>query len=96
MRQGSPKGGPFAFCGHSLVALWAAMADTIHSGQTMTNIYDALIIGGGHNGLTCSAYLARGGMLFTKALVNQTFPAMVWRSSHFLVMASFLSQMAAI
>jgi phytoene dehydrogenase-like protein len=24
--------------------------------------YDALIIGGGHNGLTCGAYLARGGM----------------------------------
>ncbi|MEE8508071.1 MAG: FAD-dependent oxidoreductase, partial [Myxococcota bacterium] len=25
-------------------------------------IYDAIIIGGGHNGLACAAYLARAGM----------------------------------
>jgi len=24
--------------------------------------YDAVIIGGGHNGLTCAAYLARAGL----------------------------------
>ena len=28
----------------------------------MTNRYDAIIIGGGHNGLTCAFYLARSGM----------------------------------
>jgi len=28
----------------------------------MTKTYDALIIGGGHNGLTCAFYLARAGM----------------------------------
>jgi len=27
----------------------------------MTRIYDAVIVGGGHNGLTCGAYLARAG-----------------------------------
>lgn len=28
----------------------------------MATTYDALIIGGGHNGLTCGAYLAKGGL----------------------------------
>ena len=28
----------------------------------MTKIYDALIIGGGHNGLVCAFYLAKAGM----------------------------------
>ena len=32
----------------------------------MPERYDAIIIGGGHNGLTCGAYLARAGL---KALV---------------------------
>ena len=27
----------------------------------MTQKYDAIVIGGGHNGLTCAAYLARAG-----------------------------------
>ena len=27
----------------------------------MAERYDAIIIGGGHNGLTCGAYLARAG-----------------------------------
>jgi len=27
----------------------------------MTQNYDAIIIGAGHNGLTCAAYLARAG-----------------------------------
>ena len=25
-------------------------------------IHDAIVIGGGHNGLACAAYLARGGL----------------------------------
>ncbi|MEM6572704.1 MAG: NAD(P)/FAD-dependent oxidoreductase [Pseudomonadota bacterium] len=28
----------------------------------MTRVYDAIIIGGGHNGLTCGAYLSRAGL----------------------------------
>ncbi len=28
----------------------------------MTQVFDAIIIGGGHNGLTCGAYLARAGL----------------------------------
>ena len=28
----------------------------------MSNRYDALIIGGGHNGLVCAFYLAKAGM----------------------------------
>ena len=28
----------------------------------MTKRYDALIIGGGHNGLVCAFYLARAGL----------------------------------
>ena len=27
----------------------------------MTTTYDAIVIGGGHNGLTCAAYLAKAG-----------------------------------
>ncbi|MFL6003464.1 MAG: FAD-dependent oxidoreductase, partial [Nocardioides sp.] len=28
----------------------------------MTNEYDAIVVGGGHNGLVCAAYLARAGL----------------------------------
>jgi phytoene dehydrogenase-like protein len=28
----------------------------------MTRRYDAIIVGGGHNGLTCGAHLARAGL----------------------------------
>ena len=27
----------------------------------MTTRYDAIVVGGGHNGLTCAAYLAKAG-----------------------------------
>ena len=32
------------------------------SGVRLAERYDAIIIGGGHNGLTCGAYLARAGL----------------------------------
>src|SRR5712692_5478733 len=31
-------------------------------GHTLNTHYDAVVIGGGHNGLVCAAYLARGGL----------------------------------
>ena len=37
----------------------------------MTETYDAIIVGGGHNGLTCGAYLARAGK---KVLVLEAKP----------------------
>ena len=37
----------------------------------MASRYDAVIIGGGHNGLTCGAYLARAGR---KTLVLERRP----------------------
>ena len=33
-----------------------------HALRAMTSRYDAIIVGGGHNGLTCGAYLARAGL----------------------------------
>ena len=37
----------------------------------MAQVYDAIIVGGGHNGLVCGAYLARAGM---KTLVLERRP----------------------
>ena len=31
------------------------------SNKPKTNSYDAIIVGGGHNGLVCAAYLAKAG-----------------------------------
>ena len=39
----------------------------------MAERYDAIIIGGGHNGLTCGAYLARAGL---KTLVLERRPVL--------------------
>ena len=43
------------------------MSDTLHHtrdalDQTVGKTYDAIIIGGGHNGLVCANYLARAGL----------------------------------
>ena len=27
-----------------------------------TRVWDAIVVGGGHNGLACAAYLAKGGL----------------------------------
>src|SRR3569832_1045152 len=34
----------------------------VQRGNRVAERYDAVIIGGGHNGLTCGAYLARAGL----------------------------------
>ena len=39
--------------------------------MTTTNRYDAIVIGGGHNGLTAAAYLAKGGL---RTLVLESRP----------------------
>ncbi len=33
-----------------------------HNGCVPTTDYDAMVIGAGHNGLVCAAYLARAGL----------------------------------
>ncbi len=38
--------------------------------RTMPDHYDAIIIGAGHNGLTCACYLARAGL---KVLVLEQY-----------------------
>ena len=44
----------------------------------MSNAYDAIVIGGGHNGLVSAAYLARSG---AKTLVLES-RAFSWRCGH--------------
>ena len=53
----------------------------------MTKHYDALIIGGGHNGLVCAFYLARAGLkvrvlerrgIVGGAAVTEEFPTRVF------------------
>ena len=50
--------------------------------------YDAIIVGGGHNGLVCAAYLARAGRkvlvlerLYAEVGLATRLPAMAWRTS---------------
>src|SRR5882762_343840 len=64
----------------------------------MTKTYDALIIGGGHNGLVCGAYLAKAGLsvlvlerrpIFGGAAVTEEF-APGFRASRFSYVMSLL------
>lgn len=61
----------------------------------MAEIYDAVIIGGGHNGLTCAAYLARAGrkvlvlerrhILGGAAVSEQIFPGFTYTVCSYVV-----------
>ncbi len=61
----------------------------------MSTTYDAIIVGGGHNGLTCAAYLARAGrkvlvlerrhVLGGAAVSEQIFPGYTFSSCSYVV-----------
>jgi phytoene dehydrogenase-like protein len=57
----APTGGFAASTSTSPEARASEQRGTLPLGAAMTQTYDAIVVGGGHNGLTCAAYLARAG-----------------------------------
>ena len=64
----------------------------------MTDVYDVIVIGGGHNGLVCGAYLAKAGLrtlvlerreIFGGAAVTEEFSP-GFRASRFSYVMSLL------
>jgi phytoene dehydrogenase-like protein len=61
----------------------------------MATVYDAIIVGGGHNGLTCAAYLARAGrkvlvlerrhILGGATVSEETYPGFIFSSCSYVV-----------
>lgn len=70
-------------------AEWSLMSATPTSStvqaSTATHDFDAIVVGGGHNGLVCAAYLARGGMrtllIEARADVGGTATSEVWSNA---------------
>ena len=61
---------------------FVTLSQTSYAGDK--SVYDAIVIGAGHNGLTAAAYLARAGLstLVLERLPNDRYPEVYLRAVH--------------